>query len=69
MRDEAYLLLKGTMRTSEQQGGELVQPGVVVGEVAFLSGASRVVTTSCVSDCLVMVLSRIGFQKSMAVRR
>jgi hypothetical protein len=37
----------------------------VVGETAFLSGASRVVTTVAESDCLVLVLSRIGFQKSM----
>ena len=37
------------------------------GEVSFLSGASRITTTVAKTDCLVMVMSRMGFLKSMKV--
>ena len=54
VRDEAYLLLQGTMAT-EDHPEEVLHPGVVVGEVSFLSGTSRAYSTTCTSDCLVMV--------------
>ena len=38
-----------------------------MGEVSFLSGEKRISTTVCKTDCLVMVVSRMGFMKSMKV--
>jgi hypothetical protein len=96
VRDEAYLLLSGTMENTEHPE-EVLEPGVVVGEVSFLSvrihgfsavwrlfevvskgqfdqsflcvrqGTQRISTTICKTHCLVMVVSRIGFMKSMKV--
>ena len=64
VRDECYLLLRGVMTTTDSPDEQL-KAGVVLGEDSFLSGTLRVTTTVAKTDCLVMVMSRMGFQKSM----
>jgi CRP-like cAMP-binding protein len=68
VEDWLFIVIDGTVRVSQSGRVSQLGPGDVVGELAVLASAPRVVTATAVTDVHAFRLSKVDFDEALRTR-